>query len=63
MIACTAKSASDEITLDTNELEDAIWVDREGVRSALAGNPHAPFLGPPHFAIAHTLLAHWADSQ
>ncbi|MGA9583332.1 MAG: NAD(+) diphosphatase [Allosphingosinicella sp.] len=62
MIACTATAAGDELRLDSNELEDAIWVDREGVRAALAGKPGAPFLGPPHFAIAHTLLRHWADS-
>jgi NAD+ diphosphatase len=61
MIACTAMAADDSITLDTNELEDAIWVDREGVRAALAGDPEAPFLGPPHFAIAYTLLKHWAE--
>ncbi|HEX8124024.1 MAG TPA: NAD(+) diphosphatase [Allosphingosinicella sp.] len=61
MIACTATAASAEIVLDTNELEDAIWVDREGVRAALAGEPGAPFAAPPHFAIAHTLLKHWSD--
>jgi NAD+ diphosphatase len=60
MIACTATAASDVITLDTKELDDAIWVDREGVLAALAGEPGAPFLAPPHFAIAHTLLRHWA---
>ena len=53
---------SDEVTLDTTELEDAIWVDRAGVKAALAGEPDAPFLAPPHFAIAHTLLRHWAES-
>jgi NAD+ diphosphatase len=62
MIACTAQAASDGLTLDTNELEDAIWVDREGVRQALDGHPDAPFLAPPHFAIAHTLLRHWAET-
>jgi NAD+ diphosphatase len=62
MIACTATAASDEVTLDTTELEDAMWVDRVGVKAALAGKPDAPFLAPPHFAIAHTLLRHWADS-
>jgi NAD+ diphosphatase len=62
MIACTATAAGDAITLDTKELDDAMWVDREGVRAALAGEPEAPFLGPPHFAIAHTLLRHWAES-
>jgi NAD+ diphosphatase len=60
MIACTATAAGDAIRLDTNELEDAIWVDRAGVRAALAGEPDAPFLAPPPFAIAHTLLKHWA---
>ena len=60
MIACTARAAGDEIRLDTDELEDAIWVDREGVGAALAGDPGAPFLAPPHFAIAHTLLRQWA---
>ena len=63
MIACTATAASDEVVLDTNELEDAIWVDRAGVKAALADDPDAPFLGPPHFAIAYTLLRHWADSS
>jgi NAD+ diphosphatase len=60
MIACVAEAASDALTLDRNELEDAIWVDRAGVEAALAGEPGAPFLAPPPFAIANTLLAWWA---
>lgn len=60
MIACTARAASDAVTLDRNELEDAMWVDRKGVTAALAGSSDAPFLAPPPFAIAHSLLAHWA---
>ena len=63
MIACTAMAASDEVVLDTKELEDAMWVDRAGVKAALAGEPGAPFLAPPHFAIAHTLLRHWAEGR
>jgi NAD+ diphosphatase len=62
MIACTATAASEEVTLDRTELEDSMWVDRAGVRAALDARPDAPFLAPPHFAIAHTLLAHWAES-
>jgi len=62
MIACVAEAHGDEVTLDGNELEDAIWVDREGVRAALAGEPDAPFLAPTPYAIAHTLLRWWADS-
>jgi NAD+ diphosphatase len=62
MIACTAQASSDAVTLDRNELEDAIWVDRTGVKAALDGAPDARFLAPPHFAIAHTLLSHWVES-
>ena len=59
MIACIGVAESDVITLDTHELEDAIWVERDEVRAALAGEPGA-FLLPPPFAIAHTLLMAWA---
>ncbi|MDB5693361.1 MAG: diphosphatase [Alphaproteobacteria bacterium] len=61
MIACIAEAASDAVALDRNELEDAIWVDRAGVAAALAGEADAPFLAPPPFAIANTLLRYWAD--
>jgi NAD+ diphosphatase len=59
MMACVATAADDAITLDTNELEDAIWVSREDVRAVLAGGD-GPFLAPPPYAIAHTLLEVWA---
>ena len=61
MIACTARALDDRITLDTNELEDAIWVSRDEVRAVLAGEK-GPFLAPPAYAIAHTLLSVWADA-
>ena len=63
MIACLADVASAEIALDRNELEDAMWVDRAGVEAALAGDPNAPFLAPPPFAIANTLFHRWLDSK
>ena len=31
------------------------------VEAALRGDPDAPFLAPPRFAIARTLLERWAD--
>ena len=62
MIACTATAASDAVTLDTTELEDAFWADRAAVRASLAGDPAAPFLAPPSYAIAHSLLRHWAEA-
>lgn len=58
MIAYIAEAADDAITLDAHELEDAIWVSRDVVRAVLAGKP-GPFLPPPPYAIAHTLLERW----
>ena len=59
MIACVARADSDVLTLDTEELEDAIWVSRDEVCAVLAGEP-GRFLPPPPIAIAHTLLTAWA---
>lgn len=61
MIACIGRAASDALILDSNELEDAMWVDRAGVAAALARDPGAPFLAPPPFAIANTLLTRWME--
>lgn len=61
MIACIAEARDDAITLDAHELEDAKWVSRDGVRAALAREDGAPFLPPPRYAIAHTLLTAWVD--
>jgi NAD+ diphosphatase len=60
MIACIARADSDVLSLDTNELEDAFWASRDEVEAALAGDPAAPFLAPPAFAIANTLLTRWS---
>jgi NAD+ diphosphatase len=40
-----------------------MWVGHAEVASALAGDQAAPFLAPPPFAIAHSLLRHWADTS
>lgn len=61
MLACVASVESDVLSLDTNELEHAMWVSRDGVRSALAHAADAPFLPPPPWAIAHELLERWAN--
>ncbi len=62
MIACVADAADDALTLDANELEDAIWVSRDEVRAVLAGDATTPFLAPPRYAIAHTLLTAWVQA-
>ena len=60
MIACVARATDDAITLDVNELEHAMWATRDEVRAALAGE--GPFLAPPPYAIAHSLLSAWVDA-
>ena len=62
MIACIARAEDDAITLDANELEDAIWVPRDEVRRILAGAEGA-FLPPPRYAIARTLLETWVTAD
>ena len=59
MIACVADAEGDEITLDTTELEDAMWVTKDEARAALGNEEGRKFNAPPRFAIAHSLLRHW----
>lgn len=59
MIGCIADVADPALTLDTTEIDAAIWVTREEVRAALIGADDARFLAPPPIAIARTLLETW----
>lgn len=61
MIACVAEATDDQLTIDANELEDAIWVSRSDVAAALAGASDPVFAPPPRFAIAHSLLTTWVN--
>ena len=61
MIACVADAKDDAITLDTDELEDAMWVSKDEARAALANADDRRFNAPPPFAIAHSLLKHWVS--
>lgn len=63
MIGCVAETVDPTITVDRTELEDAMWVPRDQVQAALAGDPAAPFQPPPRYAIAHSLLARWAAGE
>ncbi len=61
MIACIAPVESDALNLDANELNDAIWCDRDEVRAALAGDESARFQMRFPLAIAYTLLTAWVN--
>jgi NAD+ diphosphatase len=62
MIACIGVADDDTLTIDSNELEDAIWVSRDEVRAVMAGEP-GPFVAPPPYAIAFNLLTAWAGGD
>jgi NAD+ diphosphatase len=59
MIGCVAAARSAALTIDYGELDDARWFTREEVAESLSGQPGAPFLAPPRWAIARSLLEHW----
>jgi NAD+ diphosphatase len=58
MIGCAAEAATDAITIDPAELEDALWISREEMVTVMAGEH--PRLKPARKgAIAHFLIANW----
>ncbi len=60
MIGCIAEATSDDLVVDSNELEDARWFSRTEVRSMLEGN-HPDGIGcPPPIAIANGIMRAWA---
>ena len=62
MIGCVAAVESDRLAIDGNELEDARWFTREEVLAALEGKD-APFIAPPAYALAHTLMRMWVGLE
>lgn len=63
MIGCLAEAKSDALEIDPVEIADARWVDRDGVRAALAAEPDAPIAVPPPFSLAHHLMRAWLDGS
>jgi NAD+ diphosphatase len=58
MFGCHGVAETEEITIDPAELQDAIWVTREELAEAAAGN--RPGLLPARKgAIAHFMLRNW----
>ncbi|MFC3613201.1 NAD(+) diphosphatase [Lutimaribacter marinistellae] len=58
MLGCAGEALSREITLDPVELEDAIWVDRDEMMEAFAGE-HPRLMPARKGAIAQFLLENW----
>ncbi|MEP5152937.1 NAD(+) diphosphatase [Planktotalea sp.] len=62
MFGCKGEATSKEITIDPNELEDAMWVSREDMMLAFAGE-HPKILPARKGAIAHFILKHWLEDR
>lgn len=58
MIGCTAEATSNAITIDPLELEDALWLTREEMVTAYAGE-HPRVKPARKGSIAHFLIANW----
>jgi len=59
MLGATCISDGDSLTIAHDELDDARWFSRAEVKAALDEDSSAPFLAPPRYAIARTLLERW----
>ncbi|MDG2304942.1 MAG: NAD(+) diphosphatase [Candidatus Binatia bacterium] len=60
MMGCMAEATSEDITVDTSELEEALWFTRDEARQSLR-RPTDKLAVPPKMAIAHQLLRVWAE--
>ena len=60
MIGCIAESTTEDLVVDTEELELARWFSRAETRAILAGTHPEGVTCPPPIAIAHHLIRAWA---
>lgn len=58
MFGCAGEALTREINIDPEEIEDAIWVSRQDMMTAFAGD-HPTMLPARKGAIAHFLLQNW----
>jgi NAD+ diphosphatase len=62
MIGCRGTALSRDITIDKNELEDALWLTKEECAEVMAGT-HPDILPVREGAIAHFLLTKWLADE
>jgi len=62
MIGCHAEALTTDIDTSSDELEEAVWFDKDLVRAALSGKRSEELWMPPPYAIAHQLVRAWALS-
>jgi len=62
MFGCAGDALNKDLTIDPEEIEDAMWVTREEMADAFAGN-HPKLLPARKGAIAHFLLEAWLSDR
>jgi NAD+ diphosphatase len=62
MIGCATEATSDAITIDPDELEEALWISREDMLSVFAGQ-HPRIKAGRKGAIASFLIGKWLADQ
>ncbi|MEM9049824.1 MAG: NAD(+) diphosphatase [Pseudomonadota bacterium] len=62
MVGCAAEAQDDALTLDPDEIEDAIWVSRQEVMESFVGLP-GRIKAARRGAIARTLLEAWTADR
>ena len=63
MIGCLALATNIQVRIDTQELEDARWFDREEIRSMFEKRHPDALLAPNRMAIAHHLVKYWLGGE
>ncbi len=61
MVGMRMKARTQELTLDKNEIADAIWVHKDEVRAVLNGKETSIFSIPHKIAIARNILEVWVE--
>ncbi len=63
MVGMHIQAKAQNLTIDTIEIADAIWVKKSAIKRALEGDTSLAFTLPPNIAIARNLLEFWVNSQ
>jgi NAD+ diphosphatase len=62
MFGCSGDALDDAITIDPNEIEQALWITREDMMQVFA-DAHPQIRPPRKGAIAGFLLSHWVADR
>lgn len=63
MMGFIADATGRELDLDTHEIEEARWIDRDDICALLAGEERLGVFLPPEFTIARQLLERWSAAD